>query len=60
MIGLAGSDPGALFHSDSADSSCCRDFELRESQLGSSGTPDQQDITEGRVTLAAHATASGA
>jgi hypothetical protein len=38
----------------------CRDFELPEGQLGSSETPDQQDITQGRVTLAAHATASGA
>ena len=29
-------------------------------EFGSSETPDQQDITKGRVTLAAHATASGA
>ena len=47
-------------HIDSADSPYCRDFEHRESQFGNSETQDQQDITEGRATLAAHATASGA
>ena len=32
----------------------------RTGQLGSSETKGQQDITEGRATLAAHASASGA
>jgi hypothetical protein len=52
--------PESTVHIDSADSPYCPGFDLRESQFGSSGTADQQDVTKGRVTLAAHATASGA
>ena len=51
--------PGSTVHIDSADSPYCRGFELRDSHFARSGTPAQQDITEGRVTLAAHATTSG-